>query len=230
MPLRQGRRQRFPKDKEEVGEAMRNWKSKLLEIPESEKIGIALVTYNQGDCLASLIHAIKAQTFKNFKIYIMHDGNWTCDEHRDKCIKAVDNDPRFSITCTDKRANKFGHNMRKIGIRSALEDGCNWIGTMNGDCWYVPVYFEWMLSQALTKKANFVYCNMIHSHQLWESLNTSIKRGKIDGGCFLANRDICKDVKWGDTDFAADWHYIERLKKQPNFAPVKIDRFLFTHN
>ena len=160
----------------------------------------------------------------------MHDGNWTCDEHRDKCIKAVDNDPRFSITCTDKRANKFGHNMRKIGIRSALEDGCNWIGTMNGDCWYVPVYFEWMLSQALTKKANFVYCNMIHSHQLWESLNTSIKRGKIDGGCFLANRDICKDIKWGDTDFAADWHYIERLKKQPNFAPVKIDRFLFTHN
>ena len=209
---------------------MRNWKSRLSEIPESEKIGIALVTYNQGDCLASLIHAIKAQTFKNFKIYIMHDGNWTCDEHRDKCIKAVDNDPRFSIACTDKRANKFGHNMRKIGIRAALADGCNWIGTMNGDCWYVPVYFEWMLSQALTKKANFVYCNMIHSHQLWESLNTSIKRGRIDGGCFLANRDICKDVRWGDTDFAADWHYIERLKKQPNFAPVKIDRFLFTHN
>ena len=209
---------------------MRNWKSKLSEIPESEKIGIALVTYNQGDCLASLIHAIKAQTFRNFKIYITHDGPWTCDEHRDKCIRAVDNDPRFSISCTEKRANKFGHNMRKIGIRAALDDGCNWIGTMNGDCWYVPVYFEWMLFHALAKKANFVYCNMIHSHQLWESLNTSIKRGRIDGGCFLANRDICKDVKWGDTDFAADWHYIERLKKQPNFAPVKIDRFLFTHN
>ena len=48
---------------------MRYWESKISQIPESDKIGIALVTYKQGDCLASLIHAIKSQTFKNFKIY-----------------------------------------------------------------------------------------------------------------------------------------------------------------
>ena len=209
---------------------MRYWESKISQIPESDKIGIALVTYKQGDCLASLIHAIKSQTFKNFKIYIMHDGPWTCDDHRNKCIKAVDNDPRFSVSCTEKRANKFGHNMRKIAIKAALEDGCNWIGTMNGDCWYVPVYFEWMLSHANSEKANFVYCNMIHSHKLWKVMDTSINRGSIDGGCFLAKSDVCKGVEWSDTDFAADWHYIENLKKQPNFAATKINRFLFTHN
>ena len=209
---------------------MRYWESKIAQIPEKDKIGIALVTYNQGDCLASLIHAIKSQTFKNFKIYIMHDGPWTCDDHRDKCTNAIGNDARFSVICTEKRVNKFGHNMRKIGINLALADGCNWIGTMNGDCWYIPVYFEWMLSHANYKKANFVYCNMIHSHKLWEVMDTSINRGRIDGGCFLANIDICKNVEWSGTDFAADWHYIENLKKQPNFAAAKISRFLFTHN
>lgn len=209
---------------------MRNWKSKIASIPKTDKIGISLVTYNQGDCLASLIHAIKAQTFKNFKIYIMHDGPWTCDEHRDKCVRAVDNDSRFSIACTDKRVNKFGHNLRQPGFQYAFDDGCNWIGTMNGDCWYTPVYFEWMLAHANDKKANFVYCNMIHSHTLWKVMDTALARGSIDGGCFLAKSDICAGVKWDSTDFAADWYYIARLKKQPNFTSTKISSVLFTHN
>jgi hypothetical protein len=61
-------------------------------------------------------------------------------------------------------------------------------------------------------------------------MDTSINRGRIDGGCFLVSSDICKNVEWKDTDFAADWHYIESLKKQVNFVPAKIKRFLFTHN
>jgi hypothetical protein len=208
---------------------MRNWRSKT-NIPSSAKIGISLVTYHQGDSLASLIHSIKAQTYKNYYIHIMHDGPWSSEYNRAICLKAVDGDPRFFVGCTETRANKFGHNMRQAGFDAAINEGCDWIGTMNGDCWYAPVYFEWMLGSAYSIKASFVYCNMVHSHTLWGSVKTSMTRGKIDGGGFLMHKALCDTVKWTSTEFAADWFYIDKLKNKPGFVPAKVDGYLFTHN
>lgn len=207
---------------------MRYWKSRK-NIPSNSKVGIALVTYNQTDCLASLIHALKAQTFKNFKVYIMHDGPWLPEVLR-VCLTAVGNDLRFDISCSDVRANKFGHNLRQIGFDKAYKDGCNWIGTMNGDCWYAPVYFEWMLSEAVVPKASFVYCDVVHSHKQWATLITSLARGKIDAGCWLAHSSITSLSKWVSLEFPADWAYISGLMRAPKFVPAKVSGALFTHN
>jgi len=208
---------------------MRYWKPKP-NIPASAKVGISLVTYNQGNSLASLIYALKAQTYKNFKAYISHDGPWADDESLSACKSAIGGDSRFDLSCTPFRVGKHGHNMRQPGLDRAVNDGCDWLCTMNADCWYVPVYFEWMLSKAYSDKASFVYCNMVHSHKLWAPVSTALMRGRIDGGAWIASACLCSKVKWDSTDFAADWFFVNNLSTLPEFKPAKVEGYLFTHN
>lgn len=210
---------------------MRYWdRLKKGSPPEKAKIGISLVTYGRPDGLASLIHALKEQTFPNFKVFILHDGPWLSVDDKVVCEMAVAGDRRFEMLCTKERANQFGHNMRQPGFDLAIKLGCDWIGTMNADSWYAPTYFEWMLSEAGRMKAGFVYCNMVHSHKLWTPLKTELKRGKIDAGGFLVRSDLASAVRWDRVDFAADWFYIESLMRQPGFSAAKVDGYLFTHN
>ncbi len=207
---------------------MRFWKSRT-NIPSAAKIGISLVTYNQTDCLAALVYALKAQTFRNFKVYIIHDGPWLPEAHR-VCLVAIDGDDRFSMSCTEERANAYGHNLRQIGFDKAYAAGCDWIGTMNGDGLYAPVYFEWMLSEAETAKANFVCCNMIHSHKQWHAFVTGLVRAQIDAGSWLARSSIASLSKWTSLAFEGDWVYIHGLTQAPGFVPAKVNGFLFVHS
>lgn len=210
---------------------MRFWhKMPKQPLPKDAKIGISLVTYGQPDQLASLVHALKCQTFKNYMVYIFHDGPWLLPEHERTCLAAIDSDPRFKATCTGVRANNFGHNLRQTGFDLAYRDKCTWVGTMNADCWYAPVYFEWMLMEAYKASASFVYCNMIHSHKMWGPMKTLLKRGAIDAGAWLARSSLCSNTKWNSVDFAADWFFIEGLMRLPGFTPAKVDGYLFTHN
>ena len=207
---------------------MRFW-NKKNNIPKDCKVGISLVTYDQTDCLQNLIFSLKCQTFKNFIIAVIHDGSWTL-QAKNSFENAVGNDDRFIALNSEKRLNKFGHNNRQIGFDILKNLNCNWIGTMNGDSYYVPVYFESMLSKAYEDKSNFVYCNMVHSHRMWTMLDTQLNRSYIDGGCFLANIDLIDEYKWDSLDFAADWFFISKLKSNKNFKSSKVDSCLFVHN
>jgi hypothetical protein len=206
---------------------MRHWKSKV--ITPGSKVCISLVTYNQTNCLASLIHSLKAQTFKDFKAYVLHDGPWS-SEAEEHYMGAVGNDSRFVKGNSPERENKFGHNLRQVGFDMGVADKCNWICTMNADCWYAPVYLEWMLGSAHENKSNFIYCNMVHSHRLWRPMKTDIRRGAIDAGSWIAHTDLVGDIKWDSHIFAADWDYISKLKCSPDFKPAKVEGFIFTHN
>lgn len=206
---------------------MRYWKPK--KTPSDAKVGISVVTYNQTDCLASLIHALKSQTFTNFKAYILHDGPWSEAAVR-RFEMSVDGDDRFVKSNSFDRMAKFGHHLRQIGFDSLKFDGCNWLCTMNGDCWYAPVYFEWMLGSAFENQANFVYCNLVHSHKLWKPMKSELKRGSIDAGSWIAHTDLVGSTKWDSQNFAADWEYIDKLKNKPNFKPAKVDGYIYTHN
>lgn len=206
---------------------MRYWKAKSIK-PDS-RVGLVVVTYNQTNCLSSLIYALKAQTFSNFVAYIMHDGPWTLNAGN-SVTAAIGDDSRFVKANSDTRAAKFGHNLRQPGFDMCIKSGCNWLGTMNADCWYAPIYLEWMLGAASAENSNFVYCNMIHSHKLWKPLKTELKRGSIDAGGWIAHTDLVSGTRWDTTGFAADWEYVKKLKEKPYFKPTKVDGYIFTHN
>ena len=199
-------------------------------IPSGTVIGISVVAYGQPNSLASLIHALKCQTYKHYKVFIFHDGPWLTKDDERICMSAIDGDKRFNVSCTGVRANNFGHNLRQTGFNLAYREGCNWIGTMNADCWYAPVYFEWMLMEANKAEANFVYCNMVHSHKMWGPMKTAIRRGSIDAGSWLASSTLTSNVQWSSVEFAADWLFIDKLSKVKGFSAAKVDGYLFTHN
>jgi GT2 family glycosyltransferase len=206
---------------------MRYWKAK--SITPGSKVCISVVTYNQTNCLSSLIHALRAQTFKDFKAYILHDGPWS-NEASTHYLNAVGSDHRFVKLNSPTREAKFGHHLRQVGFDMGTADKCNWLCTMNADCWYAPVYLEWMLGSAYENKSNFIYCNMVHSHKLWKPMKSDLKRGAIDAGNWIAHTSLVGDTKWNSNSFSADWEYVNKLKNKPDFKPSKVDGYIFTHN
>lgn len=206
---------------------MRYWKAK--SITPGSKVCISVVTYNQTNCLSSLIHALRAQTFKDFKAYILHDGPWS-NEASTHYLNAVGSDHRFVKLNSPTREAKFGHHLRQVGFDMGAGDKCNWLCTMNADCWYAPVYLEWMLGSAHENKSNFIYCNMVHSHKLWKPMKSDLKRGAIDAGNWIAHTSLVGDTKWNSNSFSADWEYVNKLKNKPDFKPSKVDGYIFTHN
>lgn len=210
---------------------MRFWKPRT--VPGTPVVGIAVATW-LGDpsgvrvrSLGALVASFRCQTYTNWKMEITHDGplpqemTLLADEFRDL------SDVEFVETAT--RTQKFGHPHRQAAIDRLIERGCEWIGLTNDDNYYVPVYLEWMLSEALKHSSRFVYCDCVHSHKMWKPLAGEVRRGHIDLGSFLVHRDVAKKVKFDRDDFAADWDYIARLKQQVK-RPAKVAATLFVHN
>jgi GT2 family glycosyltransferase len=206
---------------------MRYWKLKSLA--KNHKVGMVVATYNQTDCLQALLCAIKTQTWKNFLILVSHDGP-ASNEVRQAFKAVVGSDARFIFQDTPSRQNKFGHERRYTGFQFLIDNGCDMLCTTNGDCWYTPNYFESMLYQMQKDNTEFVYCNMVHSHKLWQPMKTEIRRGKIDVGCWMASKALINAVQWTDFTFAGDWSFINNLHKTAEGRHAKVDSYLYVHN
>lgn len=207
---------------------MRYWPKKRKPIVGNPSVGISVATYRQTHCLHALLSSLQAQTYNNFHVYVVHDGPWDQGVKFDIGMRF---DSRFSCHETGQRMNQFGHNNRVAGMALALSDEFDYIGTCNGDSYYAPTYIEWMLMELQARKAAFAYCNMVHSHKLWQPMKTEIKRGKIDVGCWLAESHLVASTPWESREFAADWVYINAMTKKlkPNQI-AKVDGYLYHHN
>ena len=206
---------------------MRYWK--LKSINDNPKVGVVLVTYNQVECLQSLICCLKTQTWQNFQVIVSHDG--PASNAVKAGYKAVaGDDTRFTFVETAERANKFGHERRYPGFVSLMQEGADYLCTTNADCWYTPNYFESMLYEMQATASKLVYCNMIHSHRLWQPLVTTMKKNRIDVGCWMAHKSLVEKVDWTDFSFTGDWSFIHKLHKVSDGKQVKVEGYLYVHN
>lgn len=206
---------------------MRYWK--LKSINNDYKVGMVVATYDQTYCLQALLASLKTQTWRNFKILVTHDGP-ASNEVRSAYKAVVAGDDRFEFVETPVRQNKFGHERRYDGFQELIKQGADYLCTTNGDCWYTPNYFESMLYQMQKDNMEFAYCNMIHSHKLWQPMKTEMKRGKIDVGCWMASKNLIEQIKWTDFSFAGDWSFIHKLHKVAEGRHAKVDGYLYVHN
>lgn len=192
-------------------------------------VGLVVATYRQAAPLETLLQSILAQTHRNFQVLVVHDGPWD-DRHQLDLQIRYGSDDRFEFISTEKRENAFGHNCRRTGLQ-LLAPRVEALGTCNGDVYYAPTYFEWMLGAMVKRDALLAYCNCIHSHTNWQPMKTALQRGKIDVGCWLADSELVGDTLWDSKEFAGDWFYLEQLlKKIPRTQVVKVDGFLYVHN
>lgn len=191
-------------------------------VPGNPKVSLAVAAYRSPDSLCGLIYALRCQTYPNWEAIIVHDGPGA------EVRAAVERigEPRVRLIETDERRGSYGHPWRRFGIEHCTGD---FIGLSNDDNYYAPTYFEWMLHQMAEEKADFAYCNMVHSHQQWAYFPTRPKRGCIDLGAWLGRRELVLATPWPGDDFNADGDFIEALARKARRV-THVEGCLFVHN
>jgi len=213
---------------------MRFWKPRT--VATGTKVGVAVAAYIPGGetreaaSLACLVASLQSQTHPQWQAGVVHDGPYPHDPATLRFIDQWDRDARITVVETAERKQKFGHPHRAETIDHLLRVGCDWLLLTNQDNYYAPVFFEWMLSEAQTKKAKIVYCDCVHSHKQWAHLPAATRRGKIDLGSFLFHKDLAAKIKFDKTTFAADWDFFSRLLDAAGGKAAKVNATLFVHN
>lgn len=203
---------------------MRFWKPK--QIDDQPLVRLVVASYlneervSRRAALHCLLHSLRAQTYANWNLTVVHDG--PCDWQ----LVLPEPDARIEFLTTPRKIGHFGHKYRR---RYALEGPGDVIGFTNDDNYYAPTYLEWMLHTMQKERAEFVYCDMVHSHQMWKPFKTEPKYRKLDLGGFLVKRRLVENVPWTDFSFKGDGTYINALVAKAR-RTAKVNATLFVHN
>lgn len=192
------------------------------------KIRICVSTYlnddpNREQLLLTCIHSLLSQTYKNYEIYIHHDGPLN-DKTLSNKFRNLSEKIIFIDTLEHKGSWGFYH---RYNI-SMLEPHADWVLYTNDDNYYTPVFLERMMNMALQHNSKMVYCNMIHNGLDYQVLNTKVGVGYIDMGSFISHMDLIKSTPWTDYDHLADGKYAVKIAQNTN--PIKDNGVLFIHN
>lgn len=191
------------------------------------KIEFIIPTYNRPDFLMCTINSIVAQRSSDWKIHVVAD----CPPAGtlDKIMKYFEGDDRIQFTILPERYNDWGHTPRNYGLQTATED---WVVMTGEDNYYMPVFVDNFL-EAVTPKANFVFCNMVHNWTNFQyyAIDCQPSWGKIDIGNFMIKKENGQQMSLNVKNEQADGLFVEEyLKKFPEGEVVKINKILYVHN
>jgi hypothetical protein len=173
-----------------------------------------------------IIHSLQQQTYKNWKLYLVHDGpNETGLREQ---VELID-DHRVSYEETSERSQNWGHSIRSEWLQKVSGD---YVVITNQDNYHVPVFIEYML-RGFNNGGIATYCDtMVHSYKAWQTIPCSVKRGYIDCAGVMIRLEEAKKVGWKDiTSHSADWFFFEALIKYYSINSfIKIKGCLLIHN
>jgi Glycosyl transferase family 2/Methyltransferase domain len=200
------------------------------------RLTIYCVAYQRCDTIPILIHSLMCQTFRDFHLVVVHDG----EDNRMRellsalCLRYPD---KLSFIFSKHRFNDHGHSLRQIGIDICRSE---FYMSTNDDNYYVPKFLEEMFSKIDADNLDVVLCDMIHNYDFspWggsSSYNpfiTEPRMWKVDIGCFIVKTEIAKRVGFRDKGGSGDGTFIEDIMNNSG-RPVKwgkVDKVLFVHN
>ena len=192
-------------------------------------LDIVAVTYGQTDVLKCFINSIKSQTNNNWRLFLVHDGK--NEELRLDLEKNGYLSNNVIFVEYPERTMNYGHILRKWSLENLVTN--EYVLLTNGDNYYVPS----MVNEVLSKNEDFIYFDLVHSHENISNHNkssygymkTMLSISNIDMGCVVVKSNIAKSVGFNSTSYAADWDYFNDILKT-NPSIVKIDKILFVHN
>jgi len=192
-------------------------------------LDIIAVTYGQTDILKCFINSIKSQNNNNWRLFLIHDGK------NDELRLDLENNGYLTGNVIfveyPERTNYYGHILRKWALENLVTN--EYVLITNGDNYYVPI----MVDEVLGKNEDFIYFDLVHSHEnisnhnksSYGHMKTVLSISNIDMGCVVVRSKIAKSVGFNSTGYAADWDYFNKILEQ-NPSIVKIDKILFVHN
>jgi glycosyltransferase involved in cell wall biosynthesis len=199
---------------------IRGWKT--LPVPGRPRISVAVATFEQTDELACLLYSFRAQTYDHWEAIVVHDGPGPAG----RAVVERIGDPRIVYVETESRRGSYGHPWRDRGIAACRGD---YIFLTNGDNYYCPVFFEWMLHTLTTRNADLAFCDLVHSHAQWAPLRCGPAKGMVDLGCYVARAALMKTTPFADHGFFGDGVYFEELRRKANMV-IHVPKALFVHN
>jgi hypothetical protein len=195
-----------------------------VEVSPHPIVTIVIGAYNRPRQLAVLLHCLQVQTLEAWEAIVVHET--PSAEVRQVVASLADR--RVKYLEIPARVRDWGNTCKETGTAIAAGE---WIGHSNDDNYYAPEYMRMMVDAAVKQEADFVYCDMVHSHQQYRVLETAPVVGRIDCGGWLCRAGIVKATVWPapKSDPQADGHYVERLLQKCR-GVIKVKAVLFVHN
>ena len=207
-------------------------------------LSIIAVTYGHGSNLNRFIKCCLDQDLQDWELLVMHDGSSNDSDEftRNSAIESRNicesyNDPRIKYYESETRLNCFGHQNRAWGL--SLAQG-KYINFNNADNEFTKDAFSKLVKYAIEFDRDVALADLKHSYfPNIPVFKTHFAINYCDMCNFVIKADIAKEVgfipkgsQWDRVaDFAADGHFIEKVKKYyPKLKVLKIDENLFTHN
>lgn len=193
-------------------------------------LDIVAVTYGQDEILKCFINSIKAQTNKNWRLFIIHDGI-NKSLYKKLFKQGYLDSENITFIHYPERTENYGHVLRKWSLKNVVKS--EYVLLTNGDNYYSPN----MVDEVLNRDEDFIYFDLVHSHGSKHNTNkdtygymkTHLTRGVIDMGCVVIKSDLAKKVGFDSSEYHADWIYFDSvLKLSPTI--FKIDKVLLVHN
>ncbi len=148
-----------------------------------------------------IISSLLCQTYKNWELYLVHDGPGTID---------IPNDPRIHFAQTNERAGNYGHSIR-----------AEWLHKVNGDLVMINNPDNYLLPKFLEKAVNTLnkypkavaaYCaQIVHNYTDYKVMNCSLRRGFIDCGQVLLRTKEAQAVGWNSIEHSSDWFFFNDI-------------------
>lgn len=173
-----------------------------------------------------IIESLQAQTHKNWKLHIVHDGP---NDTGLKDYIASLNESRVVYEETQTRSENWGHSIRSEWLKKAEGD---YVVITNQDNYHVPVFIEYMLAGFIPGTIATYCSDMVHSYKAWQIIPCSLRRGYLDCAGVMVKMSAVKEVGWNDTEsHSADWFYFNDLiKKYSPQSFKKVTGCLLIHN
>lgn len=175
----------------------------------------------------AVISSLIMQTFKDWKLILIHDGPGTGEV---KAYVELLNDDRIEYTETETHRGAWGHSIRSEWINKVESE---YLVITNPDNYYVPVFLEYMLKPLQLNPSMIAsYCTyMVHSYKAWVTQQCFLQRGHIDCGGVVLRTEAAQLVGWKSLEHSADWLFFNDIVNRygaRKWAPVK--GTLFVHN
>ena len=191
------------------------------EVPADPLVSMVIRLKYPVDRFVSFIASMERQRWESIEVVAVSDGSlfpWTKTNLK---MSYASTKVEINVIETEETKGRWGHPYRQLGIDAAYG---KWIGLSNDDNYYVPGFIEQMIGAAEDANADLVICDMLHSYSGWERVAAG-----GDLGCFLARRELIRQVPWEGDDLKADRRFLQGLVDRCRNVAI-VNRPLFIHN
>jgi len=192
-------------------------------------VEFVIPTWERPDKLMVMLSSLVVQTNPNWKAHVVIDG-LTNDYFNVK--EYFQNHPNIRFSHITGPNNDWGHTARNYGLSEAQEE---WVVMTGDDNYYVPVFVDVMMKEAISNGADFVFCDFVHNliHPGgYQYVNSRIAHGAIDIGSFMSRTRLAQEIKL-ESNYDADWEFVSEFckrNKKSNKSIIKVDKVLYIHN